>query len=65
MTIHRTCPVCGEQVEVEVAVEEYNMWHGGALIQNVWPHWTAEQRELLISGTHPACWEKLFGEEER
>jgi len=22
-----------------------------------------EDRELLISGTHPACWDKMMGEE--
>jgi hypothetical protein len=25
---------------------------------------SAADREVLISGTHPACWDKLFPEEE-
>jgi len=28
------------------------------------PYLTLEQREILISGTHPECWAELFKDEE-
>jgi len=39
-------------------------WREGENIQKVFPDMSAGDREVLISGTHPACWNKLFGEEE-
>jgi hypothetical protein len=29
-------------------------------IQSIVPDMDADQRELLISGTHPECWDKMF-----
>jgi hypothetical protein len=40
--------------------EKYRRWIAGELVQRVWPHMTPDDRELLITGTHPACWEKIF-----
>jgi hypothetical protein len=40
-------------------------WREGELIQDVFPDMSVNDREMLITGTHPACWDKLFpGEEE-
>lgn len=25
---------------------------------------SAEDRELIITGTHPACWDRVFGEDD-
>ena len=36
----------------------------GPFIQDAWPESTAEQREQVISGTHPECWNEMFGEED-
>lgn len=55
---------CGKVNEVRVEVEAYNRWQGGELIQVVFPDLSAEERELLISGTCPSCWDAMFGEEE-
>jgi len=38
-------------------------WREGENIQHAFPDMSAGDREVLISGTHPACWDKLFGEE--
>lgn len=43
--------------------EEFAAWQGGALIQDVWPDMTADQREFLISGATPEEWEAEFPEE--
>jgi hypothetical protein len=36
----------------------------GQLAQNAFPHMSDGEREMLITGTHPECWEKLFPPEE-
>ena len=60
----KTCGVCDEYelwVLDRAAVER---WQAGEYIQNAFPDMSMEDREILISGTHPACWDKLFPKEE-
>jgi len=59
----KPCPVCNQRSQLTVNEEAYFAWRNGALIQNVMPELSADNREILISGTHPKCWDKLFGEE--
>lgn len=55
------CSNCGKKVEVE-----YDFWQGQRWklrqdsIQNIFPEWTPEQRELLLSGLCQECWDQLF-----
>ena len=65
ITIHKTqpCVVCGRPTLVAFPTDELRRWHAGAYVQDVWPDFTPEAREWLISGTHPKCWDELFGEE--
>ena len=58
------CPACGERTNLEVDLTSYMRWQGGVLIQDAFPDLTNDERELLITGTHPACWDTMFGEEE-
>jgi len=39
-------------------------WYAGALIQDVMPWLTADEREFLISGSSPEEFLNAFGEEE-
>jgi len=42
-------------------------WQAGENIQSAFPDMSVNDREILITGTHPACWDKLFpteGEDE-
>lgn len=57
----RPCAVCGKQAEVSMTVDQFGRWQTGEFVQIVLPHMSASERELLISGTHPACWNKLYG----
>jgi hypothetical protein len=42
--------------------DQYDRWQiNGEYIQTVFPHLDVHIREWMISGTHPACWEDLFG----
>ena len=56
------CISCGETSEVEVDSNRYQAWQAGTLIQNAFPAFTADERELLMTGTHPACWNAMFPE---
>lgn len=59
------CMLCGKTSVVEVDPDRYARWLGGTFIQDVWPEWTPEQRELLITGTHPECWDANFDDEDK
>lgn len=59
------CRSCGEvHVIQDILYERYKDWKYGELIQTALPGLTADQRELLISQTCPACWAKMFGEDK-
>lgn len=58
------CMVCGEQSLLFVEEHQYNSWKSGTLIQNAFPNLTPDERELLMTGTHPKCWEEMFDDEE-
>tara|TARA_B100000809_G_C14924066_1_gene454452 strand:- start:516 stop:731 length:216 start_codon:yes stop_codon:yes gene_type:complete len=45
---------------LNVSVQGLADWRGGKLIQNALPELNADQRELLISGTCPTCWNEMF-----
>ena len=60
----KTCTVCGEYEMWSLDRQSVESWQGGEYIQNAFPDMSAQDRELLISGTHPACWSKLFGEDD-
>lgn len=54
------CPFCGESTAVEVFESDYNAWKCGTLAQEAFPYLNADEREVLISGICPDCWEKMF-----
>ena len=63
VTIVKRCFVCNLSTPIEVNKDKYDRWQAGELIQNVFPEMPADYREMLISGTHPECWDEMFGEE--
>jgi hypothetical protein len=58
------CSVCGERGELEVDGDGLGRWMAGELVQRALPDLDADQRELLVSGTHAPCWVKMFGQED-
>lgn len=58
------CIICGEAGTVKMLVHHYLEWQSGKLINMVCPEMPAEMREMLISGTHPDCWDKMSQEDE-
>jgi len=58
------CFKCGQEGELQIPSE---IWFAGkrkreqgALIQDAWPSLNAEQREQIMTGIHPQCWQRIF-----
>ena len=47
-----------------VNLHDMGRWQNGSLIQDAMPYLSADERELLISGTCGTCFDKMFGSEE-
>jgi hypothetical protein len=56
----KPCCVCNEYEIWSLDQELVDRWRGGENIQRVFPDMSAGEREVLISGIHPACWDKMF-----
>jgi hypothetical protein len=63
-TICKRCFHCGETSFIQLNVSDLNSYQSGLYAQDAFPYLTAEQREIIISGTHPECWNELFGKDE-
>lgn len=54
------CPMCGMYTIILVNEEDLKRWQCGELAQNAFPYLSVEEREMLISGLCPNCWEALY-----
>lgn len=61
ITVATTCPMCGDTAILSLPEAGYEAWQNGAMIQNALPDLDADDRERLISGICPSCWDKMFG----
>jgi hypothetical protein len=43
-----------------VGKEGLALRQAGAYVQDAFPYLSAPEREQLISGTHPKCWDEMF-----
>ena len=58
------CRMCQETTDLKVNFQGFVNWKSGELIQDALPELSADERELLISGTCNECWQQLFPEED-
>ena len=60
------CIECGKGGTILVQMSDYLLWQSKnrPLIQNCFPALSREQREQILTGIHPECWEKMFPPEE-
>jgi hypothetical protein len=60
--------MCGQTHEVKMDDEQhegYLKWmQGGRHIQFLIPRMSADDREMLMTGTDPECWNKMFPPDE-
>lgn len=62
--VTKQCQVCRKSSVMTVDSDAYNRWKDGMLVQKAFPDMPAPEREMLITGTHPECWTKMFSSEE-
>ncbi len=62
--VGRACPFCGKPTKVLMPLEAYRAWQAGAYVQVAWPQGTADEREVLISGTCAKCWDEMIPDED-
>jgi len=62
----RPCVMCGKRSTLhDVDALGYIRWTElGENILDALPELDADQRELLISGTHAHCWQKMWGPDD-
>ena len=54
------CGQCLQEHSVDADPRDVDKWQKGELIQNAIPYLSADVRELFISGTCGACFDKMF-----
>lgn len=59
----KPCLVCDKYEVWSLDRQAVTRWREGENIQSAFPDMSAGEREVLITGTHPACWDKLFAGE--
>jgi hypothetical protein len=59
----KRCFHCGQTSLIDLDEDRVQAWIGGSYVQDVFPEMSVGEREMLISGTHPECWEAIFSEE--
>ena len=57
------CVMCNQSIIMEVSEEGLKKWQQGELIQDALPELTDDEREMLMSGICPTCWDKIFSDE--
>lgn len=57
----KACMACGKTSTLELDAQEAAALNAGAMVQDALPTRSADERELVITGTHGDCWDKMFG----
>lgn len=58
----KPCMSCGQQSLMKLDAAQHWHWaHGGMFVQDAFPEMPADEREMLLTGTHPNCWSEMLG----
>lgn len=58
--IETQCPSCADKHTVTVDRQGYSNWMQGQLIQDALSNVSVDDRERLMTGICPSCWEHLM-----
>lgn len=58
------CQMCHQSSVLDLDEVAVLAWQGGLHIQNAFPHLSADSRELILTGTHPSCWDEMMGDSD-
>lgn len=58
----KACVMCHKSTDIEITETQALLYSHPQRpnIQEIFPDWAPEQRELLITGTHAECWDELM-----
>jgi hypothetical protein len=60
----KKCMFCSRSSVLKLDKDAYLRWQAGAFVQVAFPKMGAGEREQLITGTHPKCWDENMGDED-
>ena len=62
MLVGRKSPFSGKshEMEIDVSEKQITLWMEGALIQDVMPNLTPDEREFIMTGITAAEWDEAF-----
>lgn len=60
MTITTMCPMCRSIAKITVKGYDYDAFLNGVNISECFPYLSAEDRERLLTGICPDCWDNMF-----
>lgn len=63
-SIETRCPFCGKFTIITVKTVDFVLWMDGENAQQAFPYLSPNEREALISGICPDCWDKMFSDDE-
>ena len=52
------------EMEIDVSEKQITLWMEGALIQDVMPDLSPDEREFLMTGITPAEWNEAFAQSD-
>ena len=52
------------EMEIDVSEKQITLWMEGALIQDVMPNLSPDEREFLMTGITPAEWNEMFAQSD-
>ena len=52
------------EMEIDVSEKQITLWMEGALIQDVMPNLSPDEREFLMTGITPAEWNEAFAQSD-
>jgi hypothetical protein len=58
------CLGCGQSATFTMTEDQFNRYTAGEHVQRIFPDWPPEDREMLISGTCPPCWEEMWPDDD-
>lgn len=62
-SVTKQCSWCGDFIVIEMTYRQHEAYvQRTAYVQDIFPHVSKEDREMLISGTHAHCWNEMFVE---
>ena len=57
--ITKACPFCKRRYQNVFDADAYRKWEHGMTVQDAFPDRSADDREFLITGICPECWDKM------